>query len=68
MGYLVISVKIGGRVKIADNIEILVSDYDKGRVDLAIKAPREIPISRIPSHAEEEFKPNAVRTRDENLR
>lgn len=55
MGYLVISLKIGQRLQIGD-VEVLISDYDMGRVDVAVKAPREIPIRRIPTHAETEFK------------
>lgn len=55
MGYLVISIKIGQRFKIGENIEILVSDYDGGRVDLAIDAPRELAITRLPTHAQKEF-------------
>lgn len=54
MGYLVIGLKIGQRVQIGE-IEIVISDYDQGRVDLGIRAPKHIPIDRLPTHAEKEF-------------
>lgn len=57
MGYLVISLKVGERVKIGD-VEILVSDYDRGNIDLSIDAPREIPITRLQTLAQKEFKPH----------
>lgn len=54
MGYLVISLKVGQRVMIG-NVEVLFSDFDSGHADIAIKAPREMEIRRIPTHAEKEF-------------
>lgn len=54
MGYLVIGLKVGQRIAIGE-IEILISDYDNGRVDVAIKAPKHIKINRIPTHAQQEF-------------
>jgi len=57
-GYLVISRRIGERIMIGKDIEILISDvstFDK-KVDIAIKAPREISISRRPTHMQEKQK------------
>lgn len=64
MGYLVISLRIGDRLKIGDNIEILISDCYGHRADVAIDAPRTLPIKRIPTRVQEEFKnANHARTR-----
>lgn len=54
MGYLVISVKVGGRVKIGDDIEIIFADYDMGRIDVGIQAPKNLAIIRVPTLAEKE--------------
>jgi len=54
MGYLVIGLKVGQRISIGE-VEILIADYDMGRVDVAIKAARHIPIRRMPTHAQAEF-------------
>ena len=56
MGYKVISLKIGQRIQIGRDIEVLISDYDSGKVDVAVKAPKEISIDRLPTKAEEAFK------------
>lgn len=56
MGYLVLGRRINERILIGDNVEILVVDASHGRVELAIKAPPEVKISRLPSHAQEERK------------
>ena len=56
MGYLVISRKIGERILIGDNIEILVADIQHKKVDIAIKAPKEIKIKRQVTHIQEELK------------
>jgi len=53
MGYLVISRRIGERIKIGENIEILISDIDKKKVSIAIKAPKEIKINRQVRHIDE---------------
>lgn len=58
MGYLVLGLKVGQRVQIGE-IEILISDYDSGRVDVAILAPPHILINRLPTHAEREFSDGA---------
>ena len=55
MGYLVISRKIGERIMIGDNIEILIADIKHKQVDVAIKAPREIKIMRQQTHMQEEI-------------
>ena len=54
-GYLVISRKVGDRILIGDDIEIMISDldFDKVKADVAIRAPREIKITRLPTHMEE---------------
>ena len=59
MGYLVISRKIAERIVILntnnnEEIEILISDIDKKRVSVAIKAPKEYKIDRKATHFEEE--------------
>lgn len=56
MGYLVISVRINERIMIGDDIEILISDIKSGkkRVDVAIKAPKEIGITKKGTHLEEQ--------------
>lgn len=54
MGYLVISLKIGQKLRIGDNIVILISDYEGGRADVAINAPKELAITRLPTHSEKE--------------
>jgi carbon storage regulator len=56
MGYLVISRKIGERILIGENIEILVADIAHRKVDIAIRAPKEIPILRKVTHMQEEIK------------
>ena len=56
MGYLVLGRRINERILIDGKIEILVVDASHGRVELAIKAPPEVKISRLPSHAQEEKK------------
>lgn len=55
MGYLVISRHKGERILVGDDIEILVSDIDakKRKIDLAIKAPKSVKITRLPRHIEE---------------
>lgn len=56
MGYLVISRKIGERIKIGDDIEILLADVHKGKdgiagkADIAIKAPKSVTIVRLKNH------------------
>jgi carbon storage regulator len=43
---LVISRRIGERIKIGDDIEILIVDINKSQVKLGIEAPKEVPILR----------------------
>ena len=43
---LVLSRKIGERIVIAGNVEITVSQIHKGRVRLAVNAPRQVSITR----------------------
>jgi len=52
-GYLVISRKVGERIKIGDDVEVMVSDIDQGKADVAVKAPRHVKIERMPTHVEE---------------
>lgn len=54
MGYLVVSRKVGQRIKIGDDIEIMVADVCQGKVDIAIKAPKSLKIQRMVRHIEEE--------------
>lgn len=54
MGYLVINRRIGERLKIGP-IEILVVDFDRGYVELAIDAPREFSIDRPKTKVEEQY-------------
>lgn len=57
MGYLVIQRRIGERIIIGDDIEILISDISlvERKVDIAIDAPRSLKIRRKVTHAQEEF-------------
>lgn len=48
MGYLVIARAVGERIAIGDDIEIFISDICRGRVDIAIKAPRTVKIDKKP--------------------
>lgn len=54
MGYLVISRRTNERLTIGNNIEILISYIGRDRVDLAIKAPKDIQIKRQRTQLEEE--------------
>ena len=59
MGYLVISRQINERIKIGDDITIMISDIHKNglgqpRVDIAIDAPRHLKINRQMTHMEED--------------
>ena len=54
MGYLVISRKIGERIFIGGDVEIMVSDIGEGKVDIAVKAPRNKKIVRCQTHIEEQ--------------
>lgn len=49
MGFLVISRRIGERILVGDDIEILVSDISSGKVDIAIKADKTKAIKRLPT-------------------
>lgn len=64
MGYLVISLKIGQKLRIGNDIEILISDFEGGRADLAIAAPKELAIKRLPTHAEKEGSNNGHKNND----
>ena len=63
MGYLIIGRKYGERILIGDDIEILISgiDYDEKKVDIAIKAPKDVYIGRLGTlmEVEKEKKKNA---------
>lgn len=54
MGRLVISRKVGERLKIGDEIEIMITSMGQGKVDIAITAPRHIIIKRLGTHIDEE--------------
>ena len=60
MGYLVISRRTNERIMIGDDIEILISEISKDKVDIAINAPKNISIKRKCTHLEEQANgPNA---------
>lgn len=58
MGYLVISRKVAERIRIGKDIEILVSDIQHKKVDIAINAPKSMKILRLKTHIEEEKEKN----------
>lgn len=74
MGYLVITRKVGERLTIGDDIEILISDIGRvdetKKVDIAIKAPKEkYKISRLGTLMEEQREKDAkVRVSNNNRR
>ena len=43
---LVLSRKLGEKIRIGDNICITVVDIDRGKIRLGIEAPRDVPIYR----------------------
>lgn len=53
-GFLVISRKTCEGIQIGEDIVVLISDIREGKVDVAIKAPRELPIRRLPRFGEGE--------------
>lgn len=61
MGYLVISRRTNERILIGDDIEILIAGITNDKVDIAIKAPKNISIQRKRTHLEEQ---NGITTRD----
>lgn len=65
MGYLVISRRTNERITIGDDIEILISSIGNDKVDIAIKAPKEINIKRKATHLEEQ-KQNGNNTRNKS--
>lgn len=66
MGYLVIGRKLGERIKIGADIEIMISDINDGKVDVAVDAPRNLKIIKIPTHIEEQKKRGAFRRESGN--
>jgi len=54
MGYLVISRRTNERILIGNDVEILISSISDDKVDVAIKAPKEIQIKRKATHLEEQ--------------
>lgn len=54
MGYLVISRRLNERIEIGDDIEILIADIAEDKIDIAIKAPKELHIKRKATHLEEQ--------------
>lgn len=52
-GFLVISRKVSERILIGDNVELMIVSIGDGKVDIAIKAPREIEIQRRKSFVDE---------------
>ncbi len=65
MGYLVISRRVNERILIGDDIEILIADFYDDKVDIAIKAPKNISIKRKDTHLKEE-KSNGVGPRNKS--
>lgn len=65
MGYLVISRRTNERITIGKDIEILISDIGNDKVDIAIKAPKEIQIKRQSTHLEEQ-KDNGSKPRNKS--
>lgn len=53
MGWLVLSRKKSERIKIGDDIEIMVSDIRGSIVGIAINAPRSLHVRRLPPRDEE---------------
>lgn len=43
---LVLSRKLGEKIRIGDDIVITVVDIDRGKIRLGIEAPRDVPIYR----------------------
>jgi carbon storage regulator len=43
---LVLSRKLGEKIRINDNIVITVIDIDRGKIRLGIEAPRDVPVYR----------------------
>jgi carbon storage regulator len=43
---LVLSRKLGEKIRIADNIILTVIEIDRGKVRLGVEAPRDVPIFR----------------------
>lgn len=43
---LVLSRKINETIMIADNVEIVVLEIDRGKIRLGIKAPKDVPVHR----------------------
>lgn len=68
MGYLVIGRKLGERIKIGGDIEIMISDINDGKVDVAVDAPRNLKIIKMPTHIEEQIKKGGFETKRNNNR
>lgn len=66
MGYLVIGRKLGERIKIGADIEIIISDIYDGKVDIGVDAPRNLKIIKMPTHVEEQKKQGAFRREFKN--
>lgn len=43
---LVLSRRIGEKIKIGDDIEVVIVGYDRGKVRIGITAPREVRVVR----------------------
>lgn len=65
MGYLVISRRTNERILIGDDIEILIAGITNDKVDIAIKAPKDLLILRKCTHLQEQ-KQNGTTTRDKS--
>ena len=53
MGYLVISRKVGDRILVGDDVEILIAEISENKVDVAVKAPKNWKIQRQVNHITE---------------
>ena len=65
MGYLVISRRTNERIMIGDDIEILIADISRDKVEIAIIAPKKLNISRKQTHLEEQ-ESNACKPRNKS--
>ena len=45
-GYLSLTRRVNEKIRVGDDIEILVARIEPGQVHIAIRAPREVPIWR----------------------
>ena len=63
-GYLLISRRVTERIFIGDEVEILISDINGEKVDVAIKAPKHVKIHRKESIMQEQRRKRVDQVRD----